>query len=163
VGEGRLIRLHVPGSLEYRDLAIRVVAAACKLVGGDERRRGAVTPWADFDSQVISAFSEAFNNAALHNYRNRPLGELEIEVETERDRITIRLADYGESFDLAQVAAPDLDALPESGLGIYIIQSFMDEVVYRSGARNVLSMSKQIGSGGRSGDGGDADGNGGAS
>ena len=45
-------------------------------------------------------------------------------------------------------SSPDLDALPESGMGIYIIKSFMDEVTYRSsdrpGAPNVLSMTKHF-------------------
>jgi serine/threonine-protein kinase RsbW len=144
VKEGRQIRLYVPGSLEYRDLAIRVVAAACKLAGGDQRRAGDALGGGDFDSQVISAFSEAFNNAALHSYRNRPIGELEIEVEIDRNRITIRITDDGESFDPTQVVAPDLDALPESGLGVYIIRSFMDDVTYKPGMRNVLSMSKHF-------------------
>jgi serine/threonine-protein kinase RsbW len=136
-----MIRLHVPGTLRYRDLAVRVVSAACKLVGPAEARSSAKQ---DFDHQVISAFGEAFNNAAIHSYRDRPAGDVEIEVEVAGDGITIRIADYGKSFDLARVAQPDLDSLPESGLGIFIIQSFMDEVTYQAGQRNVLSMSKTI-------------------
>ena len=39
---------------------------------------------------------------------------------------------------------PDLESLPESGLGIFIIKSFMDQVVYRPGAPNLLEMTKRI-------------------
>src|SRR5690348_17324633 len=123
-----MIRLHVPGTLRYRDLAVRVISAACKLVDETEPRSSAKQ---DFDHQVISAFGEAFNNAAIHSYRDRPVGDVEIEVDVKGDGITIRIADYGKSFDLARVAEPDLDSLPESGLGIFIIQSFMDEVTYQ--------------------------------
>jgi serine/threonine-protein kinase RsbW len=134
-----LIRLQIPGSLEFRDLAIRVVAAACKLVaGGDEEARAA------FDDQVISAFGEAFNNAAIHSYKGRPLGAVEIEIEVAPAQITLRIADYGQSFDPTQVAEPDLDALPESGLGLFIMRSFMDSVFYTAGAPNVLSMTKHM-------------------
>ncbi len=134
-----LIRLQIPGSLEYRDLAVRVVAAACKLVpGGDTGARAA------FDDQVISAFGEAFNNAAIHSYRGRPIGAVEIEIEVAPDGITLRIADYGQSFDPTQVAEPDLDALPESGLGLFIMRSFMDSVLYTAGAPNVLSMTKHL-------------------
>ncbi len=134
-----LIRLQIPGSLEFRDLAIRVVAAACKLVdAADAEARAA------FDDQVISAFGEAFNNAAIHSYRGRPLGTIEIEIDAMADQITLRIADYGQSFDPTQVAEPDLDSLPESGLGLFIMRSFMDKVFYTAGAPNVLSMTKQL-------------------
>ena len=134
-----LIRLQVPGSLEFRDLAVRVVAAACKLVptGSDDVR-------AEFDNQVISAFGEAFNNAAIHSYRGRPLGTVEIEIEVEVSCITLRICDYGVSFDPTQVEEPDLDALPESGMGLFIMRSFMDSVFYKAGAPNVLSMTKHL-------------------
>jgi serine/threonine-protein kinase RsbW len=136
-----VIRLEVPGSLEYRDLAIRVVAAACKLVGAgapaDEAR-------ADFDNQVISAFGEAFNNAAIHAYAGRPLGSVEIEIDVAHNELTLRIADYGQSFDPTQVAEPDLDDLPESGMGLFIMRSFMDSVAYQAGAPNVLSMTKHL-------------------
>jgi len=145
-----LIRLQVPGSLEFRDLAVRVVAAACKLVGplqsalddaGEEAR-------ADFDNQVVSAFGEAFNNAAIHSYRDRPLGAVEIEIEVTdagpHQGITLRICDYGRSFDPTDVKEPDLDELPESGLGLYIMRSFMDSVSYQAGAPNVLAMTKHL-------------------
>jgi serine/threonine-protein kinase RsbW len=134
----------VPGALKYRDLAIRAVAAACKLVGTNDegvgRRKG------EFDDQVVSAFGEAFNNAAIHSYRNRAVGDVDIEIELHAAAITIRLLDYGESFNFSGVPAPDLDLMPESGLGLFIIRSFMDEVEYQPGAPNVLSMTKRVSS-----------------
>jgi serine/threonine-protein kinase RsbW len=69
---------------------------------------------------------------------------VEIEIEIAPDQITLRIADYGQSFDPTQVAEPDLDALPESGLGLFIMRSFMDSVFYTAGAPNVLSMTKHM-------------------
>ncbi len=134
-----MIRLRVPGALKYRDLAVRAVAAACKLVGSGEAVRSR-----DFDDQVVSAFGEAFNNAALHSYQGLQTGDVEIEMEVGSEAITIRMIDYGNSFDIGDVPEPDLDSLPESGLGIFIIKSFMDEVSYEAGAPNVLSMRKRL-------------------
>jgi serine/threonine-protein kinase RsbW len=148
-----VIRLRVPGALQYRDLTVRCVAAACKLVGAGDHGSGPIRLNREFDDQVVSAFSEAFNNAAIHSYHGQPGGELEIEIELGDDSITIRLLDYGASFDLADVPEPDLDSLPESGLGIFIIKSFMDEVKYEAGAPNVLSMTKSIKSASRAGGG----------
>lgn len=134
-----MIHLRVPGSLRYRDLAVRVVAAACKLVGGSDGGARAHGAW---DDQVVSAFGEAFNNAAIHSYRGNP-GDVVVEVDVEPAQITIRLIDYGSSFDIDRVPEPDLDTLPESGLGLFIIRSFMDEVSYHAGSPNVLTMTKR--------------------
>lgn len=58
--------------------------------------------------------------------------------------VHLRIEDYGRSFDLLGTRIPDLDALPESGLGIFIMRSLMDEVTYQAGCPNVLSLSKAI-------------------
>ena len=42
-----------------------------------------------------------------------------------------------------QVTPPDLSTLPEGGLGIFMIHALVDEVVYNSGTRNVLSLTKR--------------------
>ncbi|MSP62759.1 MAG: ATP-binding protein [Myxococcales bacterium] len=128
-----MIYVRIPGNLRYRDLAVRAVAAASKLVGTGDRH---------FDDEVVSAFGEAFNNIALHGYRDHQ-GEVEIEIEVGADWLTIHLRDRGASFDVSDIPDPDLDTLPESGLGIFIIRSFMDEVSYLAGEPNLLSMTKR--------------------
>jgi serine/threonine-protein kinase RsbW len=136
-----VIRLRVPGALQYRDLAVRAVAAACKLVGdGDPTGSGD----REFIDQVVSAFGEAFNNTAIHSYAGRE-GDVEVEIEIGESHITIRVLDWGDSYDFSAVPAPDLDQLPESGMGLYIIRSFMDEVEYVPGAPNILAMTKRVG------------------
>jgi anti-sigma regulatory factor (Ser/Thr protein kinase) len=129
-----VIRAILPSRLEYRDLAIRLVASACKLVPrvGD-----------DFSNEFVSAFSEALNNVVVHGGGSAS-GEIEIQIEFGEDFLTIRLMDHGTSFDPRLVPAPDLDSLPESGLGAFIIRSFMDEITYTGGTPNTLSMTKRI-------------------
>ena len=130
-----MIRAILPGRLEYRDLAIRLVASACKLVptGGD-----------DFSNEVVSAFSEALNNVVVHG-RAAAEESIEIEIEIGADRLTLRLKDHGTPFDPRTVPPPDLESLPESGLGAFIIRSFMDEVSYVAGSPNTLAMTKIAG------------------
>jgi serine/threonine-protein kinase RsbW len=142
-----VIRVKLPGLLEYRDLAIRMVASACKLVHSRSRGLTGTGPIprlnTAFDAEVVSAFSEAFNNIALHGYERRG-GDLEIEIETEPNGIVIRMVDYGKSCDFSNIPEPDLEALPESGLGIYIMRSCMDHVTYTMGPPNVLTMTKKL-------------------
>jgi serine/threonine-protein kinase RsbW len=137
-----VIRLRVPATLRYRDLAVRAVAAACKLVGDGRRDRS-------FDDQVVSAFGESFNNVTLHAYDGLAQGDVEIQIDVSYEGITVRLLDHGNPFDPAGVPEPDLDALPESGLGLYIMKQFMDEVSYQAGKPNVLHMHKRLAGGKR--------------
>ena len=102
----------------------------------------------DFESQVVSAFGEAFNNVALHAYPSTPAGEVEIALDWNAEELTIGLTDTGESFDPETVSPPELDDLPEGGMGLFIMRSFMDEIAYRPGPPNVLHMSKRLGGSG---------------
>jgi serine/threonine-protein kinase RsbW len=127
------------GLLEHRDVALRAVSAACKLV----TRRPQRPEWNEFRMHVVSAVGEAFNNIVLHGYAGKNDGVIEMEIRTDPDRIVIELRDYGESFDLDAVATPNLDLLPESGLGIFIMRAFMS-IRYRPGRPNVLTLSKSL-------------------
>ena len=120
--------------------ALRAVSAACKLVA----RRPYRPELNEFRMHVVSAVGEAFNNIVLHGYAGRNDGVIEMEISTDLDRITVELRDYGSSFDLDAVATPNLDLLPESGLGIFIIKAFMS-IRYRPGRPNVLTLSKTLG------------------
>jgi len=134
-----VIRIELLGSLSHRDVALRAVSAACKLVTA--RPFGPV--WNDFQMEVVSAFSEAFNNVVQHGYRGNSEGLIQIDVRISSGRIDIDLSDWGNAFDPKAVPPPDLDRLPESGLGLYIMQSFMD-MSYRPGQPNVLTLSKSL-------------------
>jgi serine/threonine-protein kinase RsbW len=134
-----LIRMQMLGVLEHRDVALRAVSAACKLVS----RRPQFPELSEFRIHVVSAVGEAFNNIVLHGYAGREDGVIEMEIQTDPDRITVELRDYGESFDLDEVAIPDLDLLPESGLGIFIMKAFMN-IRYRPGHPNVLTLTKSL-------------------
>jgi len=84
--------------------------------------------------RVISAFNEAFNNAVLHSQANeRPI---EIWIEITQSELVIEIKDEGIAFNIEDVVSPDVEALPESGLGIFIIQSFMDQVEYFPGEKS---------------------------
>lgn len=107
--------------------------------------------------QVVSAVGEAFNNIVLHGYTSRSEairsaairseairreGSIDLRIQTRRGHIRIELRDWGSGFDPTGVPPPAFDTLPESGLGLYIMQSFM-EMAYRSGRPNLLTLSKR--------------------
>lgn len=140
MGGKHIIRLEVQGILDYRDVALRTVSAACRLPfrGTREDR------FQEFRSHVVSAVGEAFNNIAIHGYKGRAPGVIEIQVDATPDQLSVELRDYGSSYDPNAALQPDLDALPESGLGVFIMKSFMDRVEYTPGAPNVLKLTKLV-------------------
>jgi anti-sigma regulatory factor (Ser/Thr protein kinase) len=101
----------------------------------------------DFEAEVVSAFGEAFNNIAVHGFRGKVPEPVQIEVDWDEDKIVITFVDNGLTFAPESVAAPDLDELPEHGMGLFIIKSCMDEVDYRPGPPNVLRLTKRHGRG----------------
>lgn len=137
-----MIRLSLPATLRHRDIVLRVVASSCKLA------RTSRDDESGFADKVVSAVSEAFNNVAIHGYRDHPDGRVEIEIVPGQDSIEIRMLDTGKSFNPEGIPPPDLSSLPESRMGLYIIRSLMDEVSYRPGnppgTPNVLTLSKRF-------------------
>jgi serine/threonine-protein kinase RsbW len=143
-----MIKLSVPGTLVYRDVVLRVTASACKLVrGADGVQDTGHAVASDFENQVVSAVSEAFNNVAIHGYAKGAAGDVELELEIAGDALAIRLSDTGKGYVATAAPRPDPGALPESRMGLFIIESFMDEVGYRRasvpGERNVLTLKKR--------------------
>jgi serine/threonine-protein kinase RsbW len=133
----------VPGAIGYRDVVLRAVSAACKVGAhqmglADEAAQG-------LSVAAISAVGEAFNNIALHGYAGRDPGIVRIELNMDAAGLRVRLEDHGRSFDPTSVAHPDLAALPESGMGVFILRSLMDEVDYAPGDPNTMTMLKRIG------------------
>lgn len=155
VDERGVIRLTLPADLRYRDVAVRLVAEACRMIVRPRVQypRGSAVQSATssstqldlsdrFSAEMVSAVSEIFNNIAIHGFADRPAGEIYIEMKVAGDHIAIEICDHGASFDIAQVPKPELDALPEGGMGIHIAKACVDELDYTPGPPNVWRMTK---------------------
>jgi serine/threonine-protein kinase RsbW len=142
VTPGATVCVEAPGEIAYRYVVLRAVAAVCKVAISDVCGRS--VPADGFTDQVVSAVGEAFNNIALHCYRGCPSDIVRVRMTIESDVLRLMIEDYGASFDPLAARLPDLDAIPESGLGVFIMRSFMDDVTYRPGRPNVLSLRKRI-------------------
>lgn len=135
-----MIVLKVPGRLAYRELATRVVSTACKLV----RSPDGMVLKEEFTHEAVSAVGEAFNNVALHGYENTAPGDIIFEIASLEDRLVIDVSDFGHSFHPDDAPEPNLGELPESGMGLFIIRAFVDELTYEAGSPNRLRMVKRF-------------------
>lgn len=146
------IRLTVPGTLRYRDLAVRIVAEAARLVSCSSHRNPNEPLDHDvsdpFDTAIVSAFSEIFNNVAIHAYKRKGGGTIEISITAAERELTIELKDTGSPFDIDNIAPLptelDVDSLPEGGMGIHIAKTMLDEVTYEPGPPNLWRLCKRL-------------------
>jgi serine/threonine-protein kinase RsbW len=129
------VRVRLSATLEYRPIAIDLVSTLIAHVSNADRA---------FRNGMITAFGEAYNNVAIHGYRDRSDGFLEVEAEMGPDSMTLRLSDNGLPIDFDSVVPPDLDSIPDHGMGIFMIRSMVDDVAYESGEPNVLTLTKRM-------------------
>jgi anti-sigma regulatory factor (Ser/Thr protein kinase) len=147
------IRLTLPGSLRYRAIAVRAVAEAARLVSSSAQRDPkdplSVDVRDPFDTAVVSAFAEIFNNVVIHAYQRKAGGTIEIAITTNDHELVIELKDTGRPFDIEEVAPLpeelDEESLPEGGMGIHIAKTMLDEVSYEPGPPNLWRLTKRIG------------------
>jgi anti-sigma regulatory factor (Ser/Thr protein kinase) len=146
------IRLTVPGTLRYRAIAVRAVAEAARLVSASTRA-DPKDPLANdvrhpFDTAVVSAFMEIFNNVAIHAYQRREGGTIELAITPGERELVIELSDTGRPFDIEGVEPlpSDLDdeSLPEGGMGIHIAKTMLDEMTYHPGPPNLWRLCKRL-------------------
>jgi anti-sigma regulatory factor (Ser/Thr protein kinase) len=71
---------------------------------------------------------------------------IEIQIEFTDDALVIIFKETGEPFDISELEDPDLDALHESGYGLFIVKSLMDTFEYfpktTGKAYNITRMTK---------------------
>ncbi|MHC1740846.1 MAG: ATP-binding protein [Anaerolineaceae bacterium] len=81
---------------------------------------------------VETAVDEAVSNIIEHAYQGEDKGEITCTCLTDPESITIILEDSGHPFDPSIIPQPDLNAplkyRNDHGLGIFMMQSWMDEV-----------------------------------
>jgi len=89
---------------------------------------------------------EAVNNAITHAYRKQDGFRVETSITLHHDRIAFEISDRGKAIEefsprTLEFDPEEIGSLPENGMGLFIIETIMDEVNYRSeDGRNTLSF-----------------------
>lgn len=91
------------------------------------------------------AVSEACTNAIKHSNDNKFF----ITFDILENGLAIEIKDTGKGYDVESLHQPDLNNPKESGLGLFIIQSLMDEVNIESKENKgtIIKMTKYLGVG----------------
>lgn len=89
------------------------------------------------------AVSEACSNAVKHSEDNK----VSINFNLLNNGIQIEIIDNGKGYDVDSIETPDLSNPKEGGLGLFIIQTLMDEVNIESKGNQgtTIKMTKYLG------------------
>jgi len=100
------------------------------------------------DSRKLAlAFEEACTNIYKHAYKNDMSKPINLKLFLKNRFIKIELRDKGAPLNPEKLKGRDLSTVKPGGLGIHIIKSYMDEVIFkRTKAYNLLIMSKKLNS-----------------
>lgn len=89
------------------------------------------------------AISEACTNAIKHSLDD----VFTITYKMQENGLTIEIQDEGQGYDIKSINEPNIDNLQESGMGLFIIESLMDDVTIESqkGKGTNIRMTKYLG------------------
>ncbi|RDY23417.1 histidine kinase [Romboutsia maritimum] len=89
------------------------------------------------------AVSEACTNAIKHS--NDDIFNITFKILD--NGLNIEIQDNGQGYDISKIKAPDLENPKENGLGLFIIQSLMDDVSIESNDKDgtIIKMTKYLG------------------
>lgn len=113
-------------NLRSVDAAEALVLEASEASGLDEETR----------ADLGLAVREAMVNAVVHGNKYDPSKKVRLIVDRTMDKLRITILDEGSGFDPGSIADPtrDENLLRESGRGLLLIQTFVDEFSVRKAA-----------------------------
>lgn len=98
------------------------------------------------------AVSEAVTNAVKHAYKDDVQGDVLVGYVIFDDKVEVIVSDSGTSFDYERTKSElgpyeeneNIDFIREGGLGLFLIESLMDEVNVKKDSGVTISMTKYI-------------------
>jgi len=118
-----------------------------RLWGGHIARRLGFEERSVFEIEI--SLYEACANVIEHAYLNRRDHYIDLTFEVKDGRAVLTILDEGGAFDPASLKTKDIpriiDTEQDGGLGMFIIEACMDEILYRrQDGRNILELVKYL-------------------
>jgi len=77
---------------------------------------------------LVLAVGELCANSIKHAYDGRGGQPINVSLRGYDDRVVIEVEDFGRTFDPGRYVEPDLDSLPDHGLGLHLVHRIADSV-----------------------------------
>jgi len=130
----KTIELHLTSDPPLLSVMRAAVSKVCEISGFDQMDT----------SKIILALDEACANIIKHAYKGKTGQNIVIACRIKPSRLEFILEDEGEPCDVKKIKSRPLHEVRPGGLGVYLITSVMDKVVYADGTEegNRLFMYK---------------------
>ena len=133
-------QLKLQSSTKHLELIREFVPNIARGVGFDDEKI----------NQIELAVDEACTNVVKHAYKGDDKQPLDVMVQTDKKKFKIIISDKGKGFSPQKIKTPDmkkyLSEMRVGGLGIYLMQTLMDEVDFKiePGKKNQVQLVKYI-------------------
>jgi serine/threonine-protein kinase RsbW len=77
---------------------------------------------------LLLAVGELCANSIQHAYEGRAGQPITVSVRSSDDSVVIEVEDFGKPFDADRYESPNLEAVPESGYGIFLVRTIADSL-----------------------------------
>lgn len=130
------IELTVPSDPKVLKVVRCTISHLCDFCGFEKESKNA----------IILAVDEAVSNVIRHTYEGKKDKRIEISCRILQDRFEVVLRDFGKKLDLDKIKSRALEDVRPGGLGVYLIKSTMDVVIYDNSAENgnQLTLAKYL-------------------
>jgi serine/threonine-protein kinase RsbW len=136
------VEIRVPAKAQYIGIARLTISGLASRLGFNY----------DEIEDLKIATSEAVTNAVQHAYQGKE-GEVVVGCALFEDKIEIMIADHGESFNYEETKKDigpyneleEVEFLREGGLGLYLMETLMDEVKVHHEEGVTVFMTKYLG------------------
>ena len=100
-------------------------------------------------NDINVALTEAVTNAIRHGYGGEPGHWIHLSILVDDRAFTVTVRDFGTGFDAVRYESPDLREPRESGYGIVLMKSLMDDVSFHAspGSGTTLTLVKRLDTG----------------
>ena len=132
----KMIEMKIPAEARYLKIIRIGVGHICEIVGFNS----------EVQNNIILAVDEACSNIVKYAYGQTTGDIIQLTCKLYDDRIEFLLRDFGKKVNLNQIKPRPLDELRPGGLGIHLIKSVMDDVVYDTSLKvgNKLKLVKYL-------------------
>lgn len=135
-----VVELTIPAKAEYVGIVRLATSGVANRMGYSY----------DDIEDIKVAVSEACTNAVNHAYQDGEEGQVQIKLLSYNNRLEIMVIDHGKSFDVDKIigemkplnASMTLEQMNEGGLGLYLIETLMDQVTVNNDSGVVVFMTK---------------------
>jgi anti-sigma regulatory factor (Ser/Thr protein kinase) len=95
---------------------------------------------------VTIAVDEAVANIIKHTYKGETDKPIVVNLRLDSTKLQIILRDFGNKIDPKKIKSRDLNDIRPGGLGVHLIKSTMDEVIYDNSLEvgNQLTLTKYL-------------------